>query len=161
MRAPGLGLGLGLGLAALAACGDPVDPPPLGDYTAWDSFVFSGPAPGHGDTYRVVYVNPLARCGLDACPPGTPVADPYITYPEGATLVKEVYDHEGGALHELVIMRRLVGSGVPAALTEEGGWLFSATDAPGGDEVHHDLCWARCHSSAPYNGVFYDYRQPL
>ena len=145
---------------ALAACGEAVDPPPLGDYTAWDRFVYSGPAPGHGDTYRVVYVNPMARCGAPSCVPGDPVPPVYITYPVGSVLVKEVYDEEGGALRELAMMRRLTDT-APPALTEEGGWLFSDTDSVGGDEVHEDYCWGHCHVAAPYNGAFYNYRVPL
>lgn len=149
-----------LAAVLVAGCSESISPPPLGDYTAWDQFVFDGPAPGHGDTHRVVYVNPLARCGLPTCTPGAPVGPVYLTPPEGAAIVKEIYEEEGGALRYVAIMRRLT-SETPAALTEEGGWLFSSSDTPGGDEIYRELCWARCHVAAPYNGMFYNYRQPL
>jgi hypothetical protein len=132
-------------VAVVAACtgAESVTPEPLGDYTTWDTIETYGPAPGHGDTYRIIYINDIARRM------GTATV--------GATLVKEVRDNDGGAPGELrviEIMRKVRGG---IAVEDEGGWLFTATDAPGGAETHTDTCWNRCHVAAPNNGVWFDY----
>ena len=135
---------------ATAACGEAVDLPPPGDYTTWERFDFLGPAPGHGDSYRIIYANDIA----------TNDAPLFGGYPEGSILVKEIRDNDDGqpgALRYVALMRRI--GEPPPTLTEEGGWVFSRADSPGGDEVHHDYCWARCHVAAPYNGAWYDYRR--
>jgi len=135
---------------ALAACGEPVEAPPLGDYSAWTRFDIRGPAPGHGDSYRIIYANPVA----------TEDAPFFGGYPEGSILVKEVHDDDGGqpgALRYVAIMRRV--NAPPDYVVDEGGWLFSTSDAPGGDETHTDRCWRRCHVAAPYHGAWYDYRR--
>ena len=136
-------LAVALGVAAMA-CTEPVTPPEeLGDYTAWDKIETYGPAPGHGDTYRIIYINDIARRM------GTATL--------GATLVKEVHDNVDGApgdLRVIEIMRKVRGG---ISVEDEGGWLFTATDAPGGAETHTDTCWNRCHVAAPNNGVWFDY----
>ena len=139
----------GLALAvALAACGDPVDPleaPPLGDYTTWYRLDTYGEIPAHKDTYRIIYVNDVARTM------GTTAKD--------AILVKEVHEREGdmpGALRYVAIMRKLRSGPDPA---DEGGWLFSQADEPGGEETHYGSCWSRCHVQAPLAGVWLDYSQ--
>jgi hypothetical protein len=137
----------GLGLSA---CSESVSPEPLGDYTAWRRFDVRGEAPGHDTSYRIIYVNDVA---LD------PAQDFELGYQEGSTIVKEIRDDMDGApgtLRYLAIMRR--DRTITSALTDEGGWLFSSTDEPGGAEVYRSLCWARCHVAAPYNGAWYDYR---
>ena len=126
----------------VAGCGDPVtlDPP---DYIAWDSFETYGPAPGHGDSYRIIYANPAVRTR------GPRDKD--------AVLVKEIYDNvdnQPGALRYVAIMRKLRNGVSPE---DEGGWLFSSTDAPGGAETHSSTCWNRCHVQAPLGGVWLDY----
>ena len=146
---------LALGLAALVGCGDPVDAPPLGDYQSWGtSFDFVGPAPGHGDTYRRVYVNSIAA---DSEPP----ADGYTGYPDGSIFVKEVYDNDGGApgaLRYVAIMRRIAADPlVPSS--DPSRWLLSSSKTIRGEETHDDYCWSHCHAAAPYNGVWYDYRR--
>lgn len=133
-----------LGLLALTACTESISPEPLGDYTAWAHIDTYGPAPGHGDTYRRIYVNDMARLG---------------TKEVGAILVKEVYDKVGdmpGDLRVVEIMRKVRGG---YAAADEGGWLFSAASTPGGAETHTDTCWNRCHVSAPFAGNWFDYTQ--
>ncbi|MBA3541699.1 MAG: hypothetical protein H0T79_18945 [Deltaproteobacteria bacterium] len=128
---------------ALGACADPVSPPPLGDYTTWDSIAVVGDAPGHGDSYRVIYANDIARhTGITAL---------------DAVLVKELHDNAGGqpgALRSVAIMRKLRSG---PAREDEGGWLFTQSDSPGGAEEHLDLCWSSCHAQAPFAGVWLDY----
>lgn len=132
-----------IALALLAACGDQVSPPDLGDYQSWHRVDAYGNIPGHGDSYRIIYVNPIARTS------GTTERD--------ATLVKEVHENnngEPGALRIIEIMRKVTAGTDPA---DEGGWLFTQLPEVGGDEVHRDLCWARCHRQAPYAGAWFDY----
>ncbi|MEZ4402500.1 MAG: hypothetical protein R3B06_20925 [Kofleriaceae bacterium] len=129
--------------ALVAGCTDAVDAPPLGDYTSWYRVDVAVPAPGHGDTYRIIYVNDVARTS------GTTERD--------AVLVKEIRDDDGGspgALRYVAIMRKLVAGPAPE---DEGGWLFSRSATPGGAEVHSELCWNRCHAAAPLAGVWLDY----
>lgn len=143
-------------LVALGGCAESVSPEPLGDYTLWPSeggatFTVGGVAPGHGDTIRVIYVNPTARQATDISP----------TYPEGATIVKEIRennDGQPGPIRYIAIMRQI--DEVDTALEDEGGWLYSEQRPAGADEVHFGFCWSRCHVAAPYNGAFYDYRGP-
>jgi hypothetical protein len=137
-------------LLAATACAVPVDPEPLGDYTTWKRLDVRGPAPGHGDTYRVIYVNPIAA---------DPAASLTGGYPDGAIVVKEIRDDVAGApgdLRYLAIMRQLQSDPEHA---DEGGWLFTQATKPGADESYRSLCWARCHVAAPYRGAWYDYRQ--
>jgi len=135
---------------AVAGCGDAVQPDPIGDYTAWYKVETWGNVPGHGDSYRIIYANDVARTYRGG------------QYPEGTILVKEVYDRAGtadapapGKLQYVAIMRRL--GAAPEAYTDEGGWLFTATDKPGGDETHYGYCWNACHAAAPYSGAWLDY----
>ena len=140
----------GCGALALAACAVPVDPEPLGDYTTWKRQDVRGPAPGHGDTYRVIYVNPIAA---------DPAASLTGGYPDGAIIVKEIRDDRDGTpgdLRYLAIMRQLQSEPDHA---DEAGWLFTQASTPGGDESYRSLCWARCHVAAPYRGAWYDYRR--
>ncbi|MBP6629674.1 MAG: hypothetical protein KBG28_20355 [Kofleriaceae bacterium] len=143
-----------VGPAALlaAACGTAVAPEPTGDYTSWPVRLETyGPAPGHGDTYRVIYANDVAAIS----PPGDygPLADAGMT----AVVVKEVRDNVNntpGPLRYLAIMRKQAGTdGDPT----QGLWLFTRAETPGGAEVQHDFCWDRCHVSAPLFGVWLDY----
>ena len=135
-----------LALAAVlcAACGgEVVDAPPLGDYTAWFRVDTYGPAPGHGDSYRIIYANDVARTE------GPTAKD--------AVLVKEIHDdvdHQPGALRYVAIMRKLRAGPAP---DDEGGWLFTRADTAGAEETHDDSCWNRCHVQAPLAGVWLDY----
>jgi len=132
-----------LALFLVAGCGDAVSPPDLGDYETWHRVDVYGEIPGHGDSYRIIYVNDIARNS------GTTELD--------ATLVKEVRDNNGGEpgdLRIIEIMRKTKAGTDPG---DEGGWLFTQMPEPGGDEVHRDLCWARCHRQAPFAGAWFDY----
>jgi hypothetical protein len=132
-------------IALVAGCGETVDPPPLGDYTTWHRVDTYGEVPAHKDTYRIIYVNDIARMM------GTTTRD--------AVLVKEVRDREGdapGALRYVAIMRKLRSGPDP---DDEGGWLFTQADEPGGAETHFDSCWSRCHVQAPFAGAWLDYTQ--
>lgn len=143
--------GLLLGAAVLAGCAEEVDVPPLGDYTAWKRLDVTGDAPGHTNSYRVIYANEIAA---------DPAAELVPGYPDGAILVKEVRDDDGGtpgALRYLAVMRKV--RPVTRALSDEGGWLFTETDGPTGPELKFGFCWGRCHAAAPYNGAWYDYRK--
>lgn len=133
------------------ACSEPVAPEPLGDYTTWKRIDVTGKAPGHSDTYRIIYINPLAA---------DPAQDLTLGYQLGSVIVKEIRDDnngQAGDLRYIAIMRR--DRAVMTALTDEGGWLFSETQEPNGSEVHKGTCWKRCHVAAPYNGAWYDYRK--
>lgn len=132
-----------------AACKEPIDDRITEDYTAWKRIDVTGKAPGHGETYRIIYINDIAA---------DPTQDFDLGAQPGAIIVKEIRDEvagEAGDLRYVAIMRRLERASISEA---EGGWLFSRASTPGGSEVHQDLCWARCHVAAPYNGAWYDYR---
>lgn len=137
-----------LGCLAAAACGgESVSPDPLGDYAnpdaGWYRLDTYGPAPGHDDTYRIIYANPVARSN------GTTTL--------GAILVKEVFDNVGnapGSLRYVAIMRKMRGG---ISVEDDGGWLFSTAELPSGAETHDDTCWSRCHVQAPLAGVWFDY----
>lgn len=141
--------------ASVAGCAESVSPEPLGDYTQWPAmggatFTVTGKAPGHGDTIRVIYVNPTATMATDISP----------SYPTGSTIVKEIrenVDGVAGDIRYVAIMRR-EDTIVTKGLEDEGGWLFSEQRPKDAPEVYFPFCWARCHSAAPYNGAFYDYR---
>jgi len=138
-------VGIAVSLISLAACTDAVSPPELGDYTSWYRVETFGNAPGHGDTYRIIYVNDVARIG------GTTERD--------AILVKEVRDNEGGQPGDLRVVEIMRKVRVGTSPEDEGGWLFTQTATAGGAEVHLDLCWSRCHVQAPFAGVWFDYTQ--
>jgi hypothetical protein len=142
---------LAIVLLALAGCAESVDVDPIGDYTGWKRVDVRGDAPGHTNSYRVIYANDLA-----ADP-----AQPFVVgYQEGSIFVKEVRDDDDGQpgdLRYLAIMRRI--GPATTAFENEGGWLYTETSGPTGEEQHFGFCWSRCHVSAPYNGAFYDYRK--
>jgi hypothetical protein len=137
-------------VVAAAACAESVDVEPVGDYSTWKRVDVRGDAPGHTNSYRVIYANDLAVDPLQ----------PFLFgYQEGAIFVKEVRDDDGGqpgALRYRAYMRR-IGT-VTRVLENEGGWLYTETDGADGPEQYFEFCWNRCHVVAPYNGAFYDYR---
>ncbi len=149
LASPLLALAAGLITASLVACGDPVTPEPLGDYTAWKRLDTYGELPGHGDSYRIVYANDVALTFAGG------------NYPEGSVLVKEIRARAGadgaepGDLRYLAIMRRI--GPAPLGHADEAGWLFTQASEPGGAETYRSLCWNRCHVAAPYAGAFLDY----
>lgn len=151
MRASWFEIWLAIVTCALAGCSEPVSPEPLGDYTTWKRLDVTGKAPGHADSYRVIYINDLAA---------DPTQSLTLGYQEGSIVVKEIRDNVDGMpgdLRYIAIMRR--DRPISSALVDEGGWLFSRAEEPGGPEVHQGFCWSRCHAAAPYNGAWYDYRR--
>lgn len=121
--------------------------PETDDYTSWDSFTTYGPVPGHGDTYRVIYTNFLAR-----------YYDHAGRYPLGSVIVKEVYENDDGNpgdLRYVAIMRKL--DQAPADADLQGGWLFTMASEPGAEETFDTGCWERCHAQAPVDGAWFDY----
>jgi len=140
-----------LALLAAAGCGEAVDTtglPPVVGYDQWYRLDVTGDVPGHGDTYRIIFVNDVGR------------AYPHAgKYRPGTVLVKEIHDLDGdqpGALRYVAIMRKLAED-QQAGLPVDDGWLFTSSDAPLGDETSFDYCWQRCHRAAPYAGAWYDY----
>jgi cytochrome P460 len=136
----------------LNACGTDVDPaglPSIQGYTGWDSFVYTGDVPGHGDTYRIAYVNPVGR----TYPHGA-------TYPKGTVIVKEIHDKtsdgNAGALRHVDIMRKVYNDPAVTAPTN-AGWVFSEAASAGDSEHHSDTCWNTCHKVAPFDSVWHDY----
>lgn len=144
---------------ALAGCPAPVDTtglPSAEGYRDWpDPIVTTTPIPAHGDTYRVIFANEVARRYAHAGP-----------YPLGTVLVKEIFNKTSaggpGDLRYIAIMRR-VGDAPTTGYADlpadqiDDGWLFSEADGPGEDEVRLDLCWAKCHRAAPVAGAWLDY----
>lgn len=132
--------------ASLGACDDVVTPEPLGDYTSWKRIDTVGDLPGHGDSYRIIYINNVALTYAGG------------NYPEGSILVKEIRGRAGqapGDLKYLAIMRRI--GPAPLGVEDEAGWLFTQAAEPGASESYRSLCWNRCHVAAPYAGAFLDY----
>jgi hypothetical protein len=137
-------------LAVTAACAVSVDPEPVGDYTTWKRLDVRGAAPGHGETYRIIYVNPIAADPAQSFVDG---------YAEGSIIVKEIRDDldgTAGDLRYVALMRKLPAD---SDLPLQKRWLFSQASTPGGSEKHADFCYARCHAAAPYDAAWYDYRQ--
>ncbi len=138
-------------MVLVTGCAASIDVEPPGDYTTWKRIDVTGRAPGHADSYRVIYINDLAA------DPAWPL---YLGYQEGSIIVKEIRandDGQPGALNYIALMRRNVA--IDGALEDQGGWLFSRSEEPNGSETHADFCWNRCHVAAPYNGAWYDYRK--
>ena len=136
-----------------AACTEDIDPDDLSvsisSYESWNRVEpLLGPVPGHGDTYRVMFRNDVARSYTGAG-----------EYPIGAAVVKEIYALEGhdqkGRLLYKAVMRRMDPAQDPG-LPIMGGWLFTQIDS-GTSEFQRDLCWDSCHVNAPHVGAFFDH----
>ncbi len=136
----------------LGGCGlDVVDTaglPAIDEYESWYRVDSTGFIPGHGDTYRIIYVNDVARQYAHAGP-----------YPLGSVLVKEIralVDDGAGDIRYLAVMRKLVEA--PPGGELQGGWLFTSFGQFGDDEKHDpQTCWDRCHVQAPVDGAWLDY----
>ena len=96
-----------LGAMAGGGCASPVDVSdlaPLDGYDQWYRVEASGPVPGHGEGYRIIYANDDAR----AYPHEGP-------YRPGTVIVKEILD--GGdatsPLDYIAVMRKLTPDTVP------------------------------------------------
>jgi hypothetical protein len=137
-------------LVLAGACGSAVDDPQflatysIDDYKTWDHVELAGDVPGHGDTFRVVYINPVGR----SYPGGG-------LHPIGSTYVKEVYgDMARTDLHVIEIQRYVGDTDVNAPV--DGGWVFTSKKTAGDGETYHGTCWA-CHRQAPYEGAFFPF----
>lgn len=144
---------LALALAAgMAGCGPPVvEPEPIpDDYVDWYRVDATGRVSGHGDSYRVIYVNDVGT--------GFPGSGRYA---EGTVIVKEIRDRDGdqpGGLRYVAAMRKLAEP--PDGGELHGGWLFTYLGGgAGSEEENRAACWDRCHQAAPIDGAFLDYGQ--
>jgi hypothetical protein len=144
-------------LLILLAAGCEVDTStlePLDDYTEWYRLDNTGKVPGHGDTYRVIYVNDAARGYAHAG-----------EYEVDSVIVKEVRandDDTPGDLSYVAIMRKLAPADGPAEgpaadFDLDDGWLFTIADEVGATEREGVSCWSDCHVAAPYAGAWLDY----
>lgn len=136
--------------ALVAGCGgDEVDSarlPSIAGWETWPRKEVRGFVPGHGDTYRIIYVNPKAQ----EYPHGGP-------YAVGTILVKAMHEDDGGRpgkLQHLNIMRKLGDLADPPA-TLDRGWLF--TDLRDGKEKQKDSCFDSCHRQGPFDYAWLDY----
>jgi hypothetical protein len=136
-------------VALTSACASEVaDVEAPGDYTAWSAKIITyGDTPGHGDTYRVIYINDIGASGAPA--------------PQNTVVVKEVYNRDDrngepapGSLRVIELMRR---TGDPNGSPPDRGWLFTAASEPNGEETVGEFCWRRCHQAAPKDGAWFDY----
>lgn len=141
------------GALALIGCQPTVDTTgldPLTGYDQWYRVDVTGPIPGHGDSYRIIYANPVARSFGHAG-----------RYPPGSVMVKEIRDidetGEPGALRYLAVMRKLEQA--PPGGELQGGWQFTMLGQLGDDETQGFTCWRRCHIQAPIDGAWLDYGQ--
>ena len=147
----GLSAGLGAILCAMIGCA-PVDVSnlePLDGYDQWYRIDSTERVPGHGDTYRIIYANDVARGYTHE-----------YAYPVGSVIVKEIRDNndgEPGDLRYLGVMRKLTADQVPDGAKLEGGWLFTILDQLGADESQSPTCWENCHVQAPIDGAWLDY----
>jgi hypothetical protein len=142
-------------LAGAQGCGEALDTtglPPVSDYPTWAYFDQYGFVPGHGESWRAIFINPVGRSYTGRGP-----------YPEGTVIVKEIrsLEMEGGVakpggLNYLAIMRKVYEP--PPGVPTDRGWVFStkaSLDAT--TESTNALCWDTCHRAAPIDGAFYDY----
>jgi hypothetical protein len=133
-------------LAAVVACTevDTSELPPLDGYRDWLTVEATGKVGGHGDSFRIIYVNAEAASYAGAA-----------EYPLGSVLVKEIFDERDGNLKYVAIMRRLAEA--PSGGEIQGGWLFTQADEVGATEIQGFTCWDGCHVQAPYAGAWLDY----
>ena len=136
-------------LAVLAlGCGEEIDPsglPSTKGYETWPAIQATGYAPGHGDTYRIIFANPVAGQYAGG------------RYSPGTVIVKEIRENAGGRPGEilyLAIMRKLA-EGTPAPAPVDRGWLF--TDLRGGVERQKPTCFRGCHLQGPFDYAWFDY----
>jgi hypothetical protein len=152
-----------LGLAAACTVVDGAEPS-IDDYATWYRVDNTGAIPGHGDSYRIIYVNEQARrfSGIGR-------------YPLCSTMVKEIRtlndDGSPGSLRYLAIMRKVslaregaCPSGdpddrfrVPDDVPLHDGWLFTLADSIDDDERIYPGCFSTCHVQAPFDGAWLDY----
>ena len=134
-------------LAGVAGCDTPVDDEePIDGYTEWYRLDTWGPLPGHGESYRSIFVNDVGRSYRGGL------------YPVGTVLVKEIRTlvdrDQPGDLRYLAVMRRISDS---RSADDAYGWLFTSLAEPGAQEYASERCWSRCHVQAPIAGAWFDY----
>jgi hypothetical protein len=149
---------LAIGLAAGCSGATVVEPEPIpADYTSWTRVDTSGEVPGHGDTYRITYVN---EAGTEFPGAGE--------YGNGTVIVKEVHDLDGdqpGDLQYLAVMRKLTtapdGGELQGVTQDDGsGWLFTYLGGGIDSDEENDLtCYDECHRAAPLDHTFRSYGQ--
>lgn len=149
-RAASVALGV-ICLALSSGCPQTVDTSglqPLDGYEDWYRLDSTGEVPGHGDSYRIIYANDIARSFAHAG-----------RYPSGTVIVKEIRDmtEDGGPgdLRYLGVMRKL-GIAPPGGEIQ-GGWQFTIFGELGDAEKQGATCWNRCHIQAPIDGAWFDY----
>ena len=140
------------------------------DYPDWDRTVSETvrrQIPGHGDTFRRIYINDV---GTTVEPTGGDEGVRY-DYPIGTILVKEAYNEDPTADADPDGITAMVKS--PGADESRGGWIWISKDPETGAEDRSlgEYCLS-CHESAneehPYGDrnsdgeyrdfVFYPYR---
>lgn len=119
------------------------------EYEAFgDPIVVVGEAPGHGDSYRVIYANAEARSYSGAG-----------LYPVGTVIVKEIYRRDGDSMGDfryIGVMRKLEEA--PDGGELDDGWLFTYKgDRDDPAETHRPRCWRTCHQNAPFDGTFLNF----
>ena len=150
-----------LGSIVLGATGclEQVDPAELDpslsakDYKIWGMRVqVARYIPGHKDTVRQIYVNPVAR------------AYPHSgVYPPGSVIVKEIYHRDENGLPttlDYIAIMRKPATRVP--VDTYGGWIWSFTEDAStveseGKEDSWDGCWKTCHQQSSFDGAWADY----
>lgn len=138
---------LAVSIIALAGCFSEVDVEITPEeYEAFgEPVVVVGEAPGHGDSYRVIYANDAARGFTGAG-----------LYPVGTVIVKEIYRRDGDAMGDfryIGVMRKLEET--PGGGELDDGWLFTyKDDRDDPAETHRPRCWRTCHQNAPFDGTF-------
>ena len=141
-------------LVLCASCATEVDTaglPSISDYKTWTEYTAVGPAPGHSDTYRLIYVNDTARRYTG-----------FGEYLDGSAVVKEIFElvdgDQPGELLYVSIMRKLPKDQtmVDESLVKSR-WILTDAAEVGEPEQHRAFCWDRCHIQAPFDGTFYNY----
>jgi hypothetical protein len=139
-----------LALVLVAGCFSEIDTSglePIDDYRDWYRIDTVGEAPGHGDSYRVIHANDIARTFAGSG-----------LYPTGTVIIKEIRDDDGGqpgALRYIALMRKLDEAPPGGELDE--GWLFSYKGDEADVETYRDRCWSSCHQNAPFDGAFFNW----
>lgn len=147
-------------LALGTGCFPEVDVEPVpADYKDWYRLDTYGPAPGHGNTYRIIYANEEAR-----------MRQLYAgQYPPGSIIVKEVRELVGenqpGDINYIAVMRKLSTGSEPdgaelfytSPVNDDYGWLFTYANASLTSEEFRSSCWDSCHVAAPLDATFIDY----
>ncbi len=142
-------------IGSASGCGSTIDGdglPPIDDYTDWYQAIAVGDAPGHGNSYRLMFANDIARefAGVGR-------------YPIGSIIVKEIrelsHDEIGapvpGNIRYIAVMRRLEEP--PTGTFLDNGWLYTVFDAPRDPETRSARCYRTCHQAAPFDGTFLDW----